>query len=453
MPLKTRFRLTELLFAVAVVAAALVWAERTAWRQISSLRAEMTTDQIARFRSADALRAAILEFHNVWRRNIDGLNTAVRIELEADGRKIMELIETQTKKAGSPAEAQLSKEITTAFADYFSRVSKSHDTPESAASRVAEQEVETGLERLLALGEKLTADNRSAAEHFVTDANAALVRLQRFLFVALLGLLISGIAIVVLVYRRTVSPLRSNLTDSLAIIDRQEKLASLGVFAAGIAHEVRNPLTAIKVRLFTLKNSHKPGTSEHEDLEVIRHEIDRLEHLVRDFLQFARPTDPELLTMPLEKLLRDVHDLLQSDLAGKSVKLKLELLANEPVRVDPNKMKQVLINFIQNGAESMEAGGTVTLRSRMDKQVLNGRHVTVVVIDVADMGTGIPPEVQKRLFDPFFTTKEEGTGLGLPIAARIVEKHGGVIQYQTQPNRGTTFSIVLPIAPKNEIQS
>jgi len=202
MPLKTRFRLTELLFAVAVVAAALVWAERTAWRQISSLRAEMTTDQIARFRSADALRAAILEFHNVWRRSIDGMNTAIGIELEADGRKIKELIETQTKKAGSPAEAQLSKEITTAFADYLNRVAKSHDTPESAASRAAEQEVETGLERLLALGEKLTADNRSAAEHFVTDANAALVRLQRFLFVALLGLLISGIAIVVLVYRR-----------------------------------------------------------------------------------------------------------------------------------------------------------------------------------------------------------------------------------------------------------
>ena len=737
MPLKTRFRLTELLFAVAVVAAALVWAERTAGRQISSLRAEMTTDQIARFRSADALRAAILELHYAWRRSIDETNTTNRIELEANGRKVKELIEAQTKKAGSPAEVQLSKEIATAFADYLSRVSKSHDTPVSAASRVAEQEVETGLERLLALGEKLTADNRSAAEHFVTDANAALVRLQRFLFVALLSLSISGIAIVVLIYRRTISPLRSNLTESLAIIERQqadqtlreserrfvdiidlamdaivtvdhdqrivifnsaaeemfrcpaaeaigsslerfippryrtahhhhvrefaqsgtktrraserhgtvmalradgeefpveasistvetggkmlftailrditerkraedalreseerfqtlannmsqlawmadadgrifwynqrwldytdttieemkgwgwkkvhhpdhvdrivasiqhswdsgqpwedtfplrgrdgayrwflsravpirdadgrvvrwfgtntdvtelrdvqeslrnakdalaksnqsleakvregianltesraiierqEKLASLGVFAAGIAHEVRNPLTAIKVRLFTLKSSHKPGTSEHEDLEVIRHEIDR-------------PGDPELQTISVESLLRDVRDLLQSDLAGKSVELKLELLAKEPIRVDPNKMKQVLINFVQNGAESMEAGGTVTLRSRLDKQVLNGRHVAAVVIDVADTGKGISPEVQKRLFDPFFTTKEEGTGLGLPIAARIVEKHGGLIQYQTQPNRGTTFSIVLPLAPKNEIQS
>jgi signal transduction histidine kinase len=398
MLLKTRFRLTELLIAVAVVAGALVWAERTAWRQISSLRTEMTTDQIARSRSADALRAAILEFH--------------------------------------------------------SRVSKSIDTsrvtPESTASRVAEQEVETGLERLLALGEKLTADNRSAAEQFVTDADAALMRLQRFLFVALLGLLIFGIAVVALIYRRTIAPLRSNLTESRAIIERQEKLASLGVFAAGIAHEIRNPLTAIKVRLFTLKNSHRPGTSEHEDLEVIRHEIDRLEHLVRDFLQFARPTEPELQTMPVDSLLRDVHDLLQSDLAGKSVELKLELQTKDPVRVDPSKMKQVLINFVQNAAESMEAGGTVTLRSRMDKQVFSGRHVSAVVIDVADTGKGIPPEVQKRLFDPFFTTKEEGTGLGLPIAARIVEKHGGVVRYQTHPNKGTTFSIVLPLALQNE---
>jgi PAS domain S-box-containing protein len=245
----------------------------------------------------------------------------------------------------------------------------------------------------------------------------------------------------------------ANLTESRAIIERQEKLASLGVFAAGIAHEVRNPLTAIKVRLFTLKSSHKPGSSEHEDLEVIRHEIDRLEHLVHEFLQFARPAEPELQTLPVESLLRDVHDLLQSDLAGKSVDLKVELMAKESVRVDPNKMKQVLINFVQNGAESMEAGGTITLRSRLDKQVLNGRHVTVVVMDVADTGKGIPPEVQKRLFDPFFTTKEEGTGLGLPIAARIIGKHGGAIQYQTHPNRGTTFSIVLPLAPRNENQS
>jgi PAS domain S-box-containing protein len=243
------------------------------------------------------------------------------------------------------------------------------------------------------------------------------------------------------------------LSESRAINDRQEKLASLGVFATGIAHEIRNPLTAIKVRLFSLKGGHKPGTSEREDLEVIRHEIDRLEHIVRDFLQFARPAEPELQTVLVEKLLRDVHDLLRSELASKSIEIKLEFQANQPVSMDPNKMKQVLINLVQNGADSIAAGGTVTLRSRMDRQVLNSRPIEVVVIDVADTGKGIPPEIQKRLFDPFFTTKETGTGLGLPIAARIVERHGGIIRYETQPNRGTTFSIVLPRAPKDENES
>src|SRR5690242_6409228 len=92
----------------------------------------------------------------------------------------------------------------------------------------------------------------------------------------------------------------------------------------------------------------------------------------------------------------------------------------------------------------MEAGGTITLRSRLDRQVLNGRHITVVVMDVAYTGKGIPPEVEARLFDPFFTTKEEGTGLGLPISARILEKHGGLLRYETELNRGTVFEVVLP---------
>jgi len=344
---KAPFRLTELLIAIAVVVAALVWAERTAWREVSTLRAEMNVQQI----------------------------------------------------------------------------------------------------------EKLTAADRAAAERFVNETNATLNRVQRFLFLSLLGLLISGAMVVILIYRRMVAPLRTRLTESRTIIERQEKLASLGVLAAGIAHEIRNPLTAIKVRLFTLKNSHRPGTSEHEDLQVIHDEINRLESIVQDFLQFARPAEPDLQTMPVGKLLQATCDLLASDLGRRSIQLKLELRADAPVQVDPDKMKQVLINFIQNGADSMKPGGTVVLRSRFERQVLQGEPVNAVVIDIADTGKGMPLEVQKRLFDPFFTTKEQGTGLGLPIAARIVEQHGGVIQYQTQPERGTTFSIVLPPAPEYETES
>jgi signal transduction histidine kinase len=259
-----------------------------------------------------------------------------------------------------------------------------------------------------------------------------------------------GTALIALIYRRTVTPLRNTLIENRATLERQEKLASLGVLATGIAHEIRNPLTAIKVRLFTLKSSHQPGSSEQEDLEVIRSEIDRLERIVRDFLQFARPSEPELQTMPAEKLLREIQNFLQASLALKKVELKLELLTDAQIRADLDKLKQVLLNFVQNGADSMPSGGVVTLRLRREEQLLNGRWVNAVIIDVADEGGGIPPEVQKRLFDPFFTTKEAGTGLGLPIAARIVEKHGGIIQYETRPNRGTTFSIVLPPAPPVE---
>lgn len=347
MSAKISSRLIELLIAAAIIGVALLWAERSAWRQISTLRAEMNVAQIERLARAD----------------------------------------------------------------------------------------------------------RSDAERFVNDTNASLTRVQHFPFLSLLGLFGSGAVVVIIVYRRMIAPLRSDLTKSRAIIERQEKLASLGIFAAGIAHEIRNPITAIKVRLFTLKSSHKPGTSEHEDLEVIRSEIDRLERIVHDFLQFARPADPELRTMPVENLFRVTHDLLQSDLARRSIELKLDLRTNEFVRLDLDKMKQVLINFVQNGADSMETGGTVTLRSRLERLILNGQMISAVVIDIVDTGQGMPPEVQKRLFDPFFTTKENGTGLGLPIAARIVEKHGGIIQYETEPNRGTTFSIVLPLAPRHETKS
>ena len=423
----TRFRLAELLAVAILVIAALAWAERMAWRQISTLRKEMSVREIDRFRSADELRAALLQWQN---------STADSRELNSN--RVQNLIQAKLRDARSAHDQELIRGIGAAF-DVLARTASS----ENSAER----------ERLFGLLETLSQSNRAAAKDFMDEANAVLTRLQRFLFVSLLGLLICGAAIIALIYRRTITPLRTNLSESRAIIERQEKLASLGVLATGIAHEIRNPLTAIKVRLFTLKATHPPGSSEREDLEVIRDEIDRLERIVRDFLQFARPAEPELKVMPVEKLLRTAQELLQAPLADKSIELKLELETNEWIAVDPDKMKQVLINFIQNGADSMESGGAVTLRSRADEQVLKGKPARVVVIDIADRGKGLPPEVQKRLFDPFFTTKEKGTGLGLPIAARIVEKHGGVIQYRTQSNRGTTFSIVLPAAAPHEIES
>lgn len=315
------------------------------------------------------------------------------------------------------------------------------------AERLAWNQISTLRQENRAFVEKIANHSPAEAQAFRAKADASLTRLQRFLFIALLCLLVSGATIIVLAYRRMITPLRTTLTESRAIIERQEKLASLGVFATGIAHEIRNPLTAIKVRLFSLKQSHRPGTSEHEDVQVIESEIDRLELIVREFLQFARPAEPEFRMLPLGKILRDIQQLLETEFSRKGIQLNIDTKGEELVRVDPNKFKQVLLNLAQNGAQAISGGGKVTLRSRFDKQMLHGQLRPVVIIDVTDTGSGMAPEIQKRLFDPFFTTKEQGTGLGLPIAARIIEKHGGAIEYQTTPGQGTTFSIILPRVP------
>lgn len=318
------------------------------------------------------------------------------------------------------------------------------------AERLAWNQISTLRRENRAFVENLPAQNKAGAEAFLAKSDASLTHLQRFLFVALLCLLASGATIIVLAYRRMITPLRTRLTESRAIIERQEKLASLGVFATGIAHEIRNPLTAIKVRLFSLKQSFRPKTSEHEDIQVIESEIDRLELIVKEFLQFARPAEPDFRTIPLGKILHDIQQLLETEFSQKGIRLILKIEADELVRVDPNKFKQVLLNLAQNGAEAVTGHGAVTLHSRFDQRVLHGQLRPVVVIDVTDTGSGMPVEVQKRLFDPFFTTKEQGTGLGLPIAARIIEKHGGAIECRTAPNEGATFSILLPRFSEDE---
>jgi signal transduction histidine kinase len=131
-------------------------------------------------------------------------------------------------------------------------------------------------------------------------------------------------------------------------------------------------------------------------------------------------------------------------LAKNNIQLTLEESPPLRIKADAAQIKQVLINLVQNAADSIGQNGTVKLRARQDRKHISYTDTNVVILDVRDTGKGIPPEVEKRLFDPFFTTKDTGTGLGLSIAAAIVQKHGGLLQYQTQVHHGTTFGIVLP---------
>jgi signal transduction histidine kinase len=228
------------------------------------------------------------------------------------------------------------------------------------------------------------------------------------------------------------------------LLERREKLAVLGTLTAGMAHEIRNPLTSLKARLYTLEKRLQDVPAARKDTDIINAEISRLERIVQNALSFARPADPKLETIAADTLLREVQGLMSASLESREVQLMFESSPELFIRADSGHLNQVLINLVRNAADAIDGAGTVTLRAREARVPLGGRETDAVVLEVSDTGKGIPPEVEKRLFDPFFTTKETGIGLGLPIAVRIVEKHGGIIQYQTQPGHGTTFGVVLP---------
>jgi len=301
---------------------------------------------------------------------------------------------------------------------------------------------------MLNLRLQLAHARHEALNRFVASMQHSLTLLQAVVFAALLTLVLLAAWAAIFVYREMIAPLRVELIESQALAARREKLASLGVLAAGVAHEIRNPLTAIKARLFTQQKALTVGSREYTDAEFIGHEIDRLEKIVSDFLRFARPADPERVPFSAADLLREVRELMAPQLREASIELVVERAVETNVVADPGQIKQVLINLVHNAAEALAEGGTIKLRAIEDRIALGGRTREAVILEVEDDGPGIPAEVQERLFDPFFTTKPSGTGLGLSIAARIMQKHDGALRFQTTANRGTTFGIVLPLKPE-----
>jgi signal transduction histidine kinase len=323
------------------------------------------------------------------------------------------------------------------------------DAPTPAALGAIMEQEEAQSEGLLAMGNELAKAHRDKVDALVNSTRNSLSFLVPLVFGMLVVLIGLGAWVALIVYRDMIAPLRVQLIETHALMERQEKLASLGVLAAGVAHEIRNPLTAIKARLFTQQKRLPPGTPEAEDAVVINDEINRLERIVRDFLQFARPAAPKRVTVSAEVPLQQVCDLMRPQLEKREIDLSVATVARASISVDLQQIKQVLINLVQNAADSIGHHGRILLRARLEPGPTRSSRGRVI-LEVEDDGKGIPMEVQKRLFDPFFTTKESGTGLGLAIAARIVEKHEGLLEFQTQMNYGTTFGVVLPRSESDE---
>ncbi|RMF73285.1 MAG: HAMP domain-containing protein [Acidobacteria bacterium] len=218
-----------------------------------------------------------------------------------------------------------------------------------------------------------------------------------------------------------------------------EKMAAVGALASGVAHEVNNPLGGILTCIENIQQNPDDAEMRARYLDLIRDGLKRIERTVSNLLGFARPRAMRLEPTPINHSLRHVMELVRYQMVKQGIEAEWRLDPSEPqVLADHYQMEQLFLNLVLNAIAAMPDGGRLTLVSM--------RRGTDVVAEVRDTGTGIPPGILDRIFDPFFTTREvgEGTGLGLAVSDMIVSAHGGRIEVDSEPGRGSTFRVVLP---------
>jgi two-component system, NtrC family, sensor histidine kinase HydH len=222
--------------------------------------------------------------------------------------------------------------------------------------------------------------------------------------------------------------------------------AEISELAGGLAHEIRNPLSTLTLNLDLLledfQNAETPRDRRVRDrVERLRHEVQRLHNILENFLRFARVRDLKLAPADLGAVIDEVRDFREPYLATRGIVIRTHLAADlRPVRLDADLFKQALLNLILNAEHAMPSGGELILTTRRDG--------SWIVLDVIDTGIGMPAEVRARIFDAFFSTRSGGSGLGLPTTRKIVEAHGGKIEVQSEPGKGSQFIISLPACPE-----
>lgn len=224
---------------------------------------------------------------------------------------------------------------------------------------------------------------------------------------------------------------------------RAEKFYALGEFSAAIAHEIKNPLTSIKMLMQTVKEE---GTSLNPtDINIIEGEINRIDKIVKDFLAFARPIKSELSPVSINEIVKEIVLLSKPKIEQAQLNLIEQYDDKQPVvKACSDSLKQVFLNIILNAIQAMNPEGTLVVETFSDSNT--------VTINIQDTGCGIPEEYMDRIFDPFFTTKNEGTGMGLAIVKNIIIEHGGEIRVTSKIGNGTIVSVILPLLKNGGIK-
>ena len=233
-------------------------------------------------------------------------------------------------------------------------------------------------------------------------------------------------------------------------LKRADRLAMVGTLAAGLAHEIRNPLGGIKGAAQLLRRSLDHDSSLIEYTNIMNREVDRVNLLIEQLLDLSRPAKLEIVPLNIHQVLEDVLSLELKTHAGPTVVKKLFDPSLPPIRGDRNRLTQVFLNLLKNGYQAMNGSGTLTITTRLDTD----RHVRghgaersrFIWVEIADQGVGIKDEDLPHIFSPFFTTKNSGTGLGLAVCYWIIKEHGGIIRVESIEGKGSTFKVSLVVA-------
>jgi signal transduction histidine kinase len=433
-------RFTLLIVVLTIFVVGIAELAFKAWQQVGALQSRFESVQRATLTQQDQLSQMIQSMQRPLVRFLFGRKAADAQEFQARSKLVSEWM-AQAAKNADPQQVALVQKFQERFNRYQTAAQNLSLLPSFGRDQL--QQLDGLLDSLDAIATELTVYQ---AQRLIMSFEVSQSTVHQLKWVINITLcLVMGLSVYVGlgIYRNHIHPLRRTLVLAQQAMEKQEKLASLGTLTAGVAHEIRNPLTAVKARVFTLKRNLHSNSPEHEDAVAIGQEIDRLEKLVQEVLLFGKQTAPAWQSITTGELLQSVLALLAPQARGHEVCLEIsdQAALDIPVRCDPHQIKQVLINLVRNGIESMRDGGVVTLLSR---KILEADKAWVV-LEVQDNGSGITPEVRARLFDPFFTTKPSGTGLGLSLSLRICEQHGGSLECETMVGKGSVFRMKLPL--------
>jgi two-component system, NtrC family, sensor kinase len=239
--------------------------------------------------------------------------------------------------------------------------------------------------------------------------------------------------------------LYENLKQSQNTLRRADRLSSLGLLTAGLAHEIRNPLVAIRTFTQLLPERYDDAEFREGFQGLALKEVDRICGLINDLLSFARPSRPNVAEEDMNDVVDGIARILETEAKEKGVQIARDFSADLPkIWIDREQLKQVFMNLILNAIQAMRDGGSIVISTRLNSHDEPGQSNRFVQVEIRDTGMGIPEENLEHIFDPFFTSKDEGSGLGLSISHQIVQEHGGYVIVQSKVGQGTSFFINLP---------